>query len=145
MSRTVARTRKRKKHSVEELRSLLIGVTWRSFVSTHETNRRQRPSCELGGVVFHARYGCFLNMTGVGLVAEKQLLRFVPCWCPVRSDLSNSQIMGKYDPPWDSLHKLDLEYPHHNEDKGLILKAFKGSENHPLKADDPVLGTNNAS
>jgi hypothetical protein len=134
-----------KKHSIEELRAMLVGVTWRSFLPTLAPSTRQRTSIELGGVVFHARYGRFLNMTGVGLVAEGRLLRFIPCWCPIRDDMSNSDIMGKYDPPWDSLNKLDFEYKNTARgDMALILKAFKGSEDHPLKADDPVLGANHA-
>jgi len=125
---------------------MLVGITWQQFLTVYNPRVRQRPTITLDGVTFAARYGIFLNITGVGIVANGDLLRFIPCWCPVRDSLKNAIIMGDYNPEWNSFHRLDLVWSaSQNQDQRLALQSFKNSGVYPLRADDPVLGWQDAS
>jgi hypothetical protein len=72
---------KAKSRSIEALRALLRGVHWGQFVSKDQSTRKR---VRRGGVLFSARYGYFMKMTGVGVMADDIMIRFIPCYCPMR-------------------------------------------------------------
>jgi hypothetical protein len=137
-----------KKRTVEELREMLRGVRWRDFVPETRPNLSKnlamRTIIKINGIMAEARYGLFLGITGIGVVAEGQLLRFVPCVCPFRhlgSFKHRIDIMGKYDPPWDNFSPSDMLGFYDDMDNFNSAVFDPHNRNiKPIKASDYVIG-----
>lgn len=80
MARTVSRAKNRPQ---EALRQLLRGVHWSHFVMNDSVKPKPKVVSR-GGIDFTARYGLFLKITGVAVFADDQMIRFIPCVCPLR-------------------------------------------------------------
>jgi len=135
MSRTVSRAKNR---SQEALRQLLRGVHWSHFVSPVIDKPR---IVSRGGIAFTARYGYFLKITGVGIFADDKMVRFVPCFCPLRNldgpDLKSNILNG------GGFHLVaaDILYKkrHHQYQHYMIRRAKEGSRKPSLLAWKSVL------
>jgi hypothetical protein len=144
---TMARTRtKPKTLTVEELRELLRGVRWRDFIpKLGNPEGNFRPFLVIQGVRFQVRYGRFLGLMGIGVIAEGHLVKFVRCVCPVRSIEPEYKldIMGTYQPPWDSFAPGDmLGYRKQNDstDFNVVVHDPHDKSIKPIKADSYIIG-----
>jgi hypothetical protein len=104
-----------------------------------------KPHIVRDGVVFWVRYGKFLGLLGVGVVAEGQLVKFVRCVCPIR-DLDGCphiDILGTYEPPWDSFAPGDMLGYYGGErrnDSHIVVHGPNDKSIKPIKADAYVIG-----
>ena len=144
----MARTRtKPETRTIEELSELLRGVRWRDFIPKlrNLTPGNLRPFLVIQGVRFQVRYGRFLGLLGIGVIAEGHLVKFVRCVCPIRSiePKVKLDIMGTYQPPWDSFSPGDMlgyRKKDYSTDFNLAVHDPHDKSIKPIKADSYIIG-----
>lgn len=107
----------------EALCELARPLKWSQFVSrfTDEPVSVTRQAHKIT-----IRYGFFLKITGIGVFVNDIMIRFIPCACPVRTNLrSILNGGGHYLVPADILYKDNKEYQYKS---GMIHKTLDSSE-----------------